>query len=58
MPLLLTKSPVQDVQADMIIYIRQKEQGRSRPQFFGTGGFLYIENHALDAWFSRAYGNE
>ena len=23
-----------------------------------SGGFLYKENHALDAWFNKAYGGE
>ena len=27
------------------------------PDYPGAA-FLYIENHALDAWFSRAYGDE
>jgi len=25
---------------------------------FGSCAFLYKENHALDAWFKKAYGNE
>ena len=35
-----------------------EESNRNRPSRNAMGGFLYKENHALDAWFSRAYGDE
>ena len=28
------------------------------PEPNGSGALLYKENHALDAWFNKAYGDE